>query len=227
MTKLFMVMLVALIMFTIGCGCEEKKSLTANIEKEVKSAPQHDYYYILDSILFAENNGRTNFHFNKDKAEIWLIKKWNTPEYYSKPEGIPTYNILDGGAFMGYDAGDGFVYFLSEYIFNSEYKKIIGDSTIIIEKCFPRDGVTRDVRQTCWWISSIKDYDLKNFDREALCSVTCINPNEFGPYMDYLKKLILECPGNTVKDKLLNFTKKIRTDNPSHWDAWKWPGYYE
>lgn len=210
-----------------GCSKQEqpiKEEPLPEPETVVKNEQGFDYlFYEEDSIVFALNKDK-KISF-KSSPQVFFVSKWNTPDLFLTPDSTWTGCAWDGCGFTGYDEGDGFVYYYSEYhAYSDKFKKETGDSIIQVIKKFPRDGVTRDVRQTCWWLATVKEYDYKTLE-EGLRNMTCMSEG-YDNYINCLVEIVQSYPGETDKEKIMAFTQEIRIDKPSQWDAWNWPGYY-
>lgn len=192
-----------------------------------KDSVFNDAWYYWDDTAFANEYPKTEVKFfKKSEATIYFVKYWNTPDYGvdNSQAGL----AWDGNCFFGYEVNDK-VYFIDEYEVRSKrYLKETGDSILYGEKFFYKNGLTTDPRETCWWLSKIKDLsDSVNMD-EALKEMTCIFDNsQFQPYLKELKERVLVSKGVNEKKKILNYTSQKIPGSPDKWDAWKWPGYYD
>jgi hypothetical protein len=165
--------------------------------------------------------------FKTQKASIFFIEKWGTPEYfYLGEEETPVLSGIthDQGIFLGCLKEDR-VYFISEVVTD------FGD-TIAVEKFLYSYAVTKDPRITSAWLANViclieddsmaeEDLNLEEFIERATFSED-EKEEEFSSYRHELKEKILAEEGKTVKEKLVNFTSQLIPGSPRNWEKRQW-----
>lgn len=216
------------------CSCNRNSEVVNNSATDAIASIEHDFGYSLDSSVFAAYKGYKPV-FQKSQAVVWFVSKWNTPGIFAADTSWDGC-AWDGCMFYGFLKGN-YVYYPSTYqCYSEEYAKESGQSSIATEMGFPKNGVTTDVRQTCWWISFVMglvqndstDVELDEFIEEATCCQGGSGDvEEFKDYLVDLKIKILEMPGKSNKRKIINYTAQVLSGKPETWDAWEYPGYYK
>lgn len=232
MKKFFMGAIALMIATLFSCtqtGTEANSKKVAVAKKIEPAKPLPDPYFSRDSAVFAGVYAPKKFNA-ADYHRVFFVKNWNTPDFY--PDGQWTGCAWDGDAFLGAEYGDS-VYYL--YHYSACSKEFAGKSTII-ERKFPRNGVVRDPRNTCWWLSCMNDSEFRTdltkpskfigLDLFLAKAARIDTQAELQSYLQWLKHDILITPGLTIKEKIVNYTKLCVPGDPKTWDAWKWPGYY-
>lgn len=242
-TKFFFFVVLSLVIFFYSCENKKEKvrrELIEEFKAELQLTPEQNQAMLdsINEILAYEFDkakaeeykpaGSLFQFFNKDKAKIFFVKKWNTPDY--DLEDNWTGCAWDGNIFCGHKIGDR-VYYVDEHKTRKKYFQETGDSVIFAERYFPADGVTTDPRETCWWISNVMDViandstpiNLKEFVQEA--SINRSNP-EFVNYINKIQNDILATNGKSIRRKIINYTACTLKGSPESWNAWEYPGYY-
>lgn len=164
--------------------------------------------------------------FRKEKASIFFVEKWATPEFHNIVECEPVWTGIshDQKMFLGCEE-DKLVYFISEVVTDF-------DDTIALEKFFLRESVVKDPRTTSAWINSIlclieddsmgdNEVDLKDFIGRATYSEG-ERDGKFASYRHDLERKIMAEEGKTVKEKLVNFTSRLVPGSPRNWEKRQW-----
>jgi hypothetical protein len=223
---------------TVGNEREEESSPPRPGSEEIKSDStptstnattfESDFFTSIDSAIFSTYT-HYKFVYQKEKAKLYFVKQWNTPDFYNIPGDEEwTGCSWDAKMFLGYKEGN-YVYYIEEYKGRSREFK---NSSVLIEKKFPLAGVTLEERSTCWWISATQDVigDTAKFNLDSLLNqqVSSLSDDKMfcKGHIASLKERILKTEGSSDKQKFINFTRKALKGNPKNWNAWEWPGYY-
>ncbi|MEK7588933.1 MAG: hypothetical protein AAB438_03905 [Patescibacteria group bacterium] len=233
----FLSLFCVIIFATFGCKNNQQNNPAdatppfENIEleggKAIEVSPESMVNY-LEEVDATALKSKGLKHFSKKNAQVFFIKKWNTPSFFSDGEfdGMS----WDGKVFFGTES-KGVVYFPFEYHAYSEKFAQSPDSVFTIEKNFSLYAVTTDPRLSVWWMATLtkpenfgNPQNLEAFLKEA---TTVNDKKEFTFYIQKLCREIYKEPGTSWRAKVISYTKKVVPGNPNSWDAWDDSMYYD
>jgi hypothetical protein len=145
-------------------------------------------------------------------AHVYFVKYFDTP-VYDADYHLLLHNTC-AGAYWGIEKGD-YIYCTEHYDVTytvskngkvlSSFKQTMGNNFV-----FPKETLTREPRETFYWLLQMKDYKGLNSFLKNICFDD--NSNNFKEYRDSLKKQILSKKGISRKRKMINYTNEVLGD---------------